>query len=163
MRKILALLLLAGVLWCGIRPAFAEGGPEGLVGAWKLLSIAAEDAETKQQTQFWGEHPNGRLILTAAGEMMALLTGEVRAPAHTDAERSAAFGSMVAYSGHYRVEGDHFITTVDIAWNESWVGTEQVRHYRIEGDKLYVETEPQPAAGFGNRVTRFVLAWEREH
>ncbi|MBV9756642.1 MAG: lipocalin-like domain-containing protein, partial [Alphaproteobacteria bacterium] len=136
---------------------------QNLVGIWKLVSIAAEDAETGQRTQFWGEHPNGRLILTASGEMMALLTGEGRKAPHSEAERGAAFGSMVAYSGRYRVEGDRFVTTVDMAWNESWVGTEQVRHYRIEGNTLHIETEPQPAAGFGNRVTRYVLVWDREH
>jgi hypothetical protein len=161
MRKFSALLLMLGVLLLGVRPAFAEGG-EGLIGIWKLVSIAAEDAETGQRTQFWGEHPNGRLILTATGEMMALLTGESRQPPRTEAERSAAFGSMVAYSGRYRVDGDRFVTTVDIAWNESWVGTEQVRHYRIDGNTLHIETEPRPAAGFGNRITRFLLVWERE-
>lgn len=162
MRTTLTLMLLAVALSSGIRSSFADAAQD-FVGTWKLVSMAAEDVETKQQTQFWGEHPNGRLILTASGRMMALLTGERRRPPGSEAERSAAFASMVAYSGRYRVEGDRFVTTVDMAWNESWVGSEQVRHYRIDGNTLYIETEPQPAPGFGNRVTRYLLAWEREH
>ena len=152
---------MLGFFLLGTHASLADRG-ENLVGAWKLVSITAEDVETKQRTDFWGEHPNGRLVFTAAGQMIALLTGEGRQPPRTDAERSAAFTSMVGYSGHYRVDGDRFVTTVDMAWNESWVGTEQVRHYRIDGDTLHIETEPQPAAGFGNRVTRYVLAWQRD-
>jgi len=44
---------------------------------------------------------------------------------------------MLASSGLYRVEGNDFITTVEVSWNEQWNGTEQRRHYRIEGDKLH--------------------------
>ncbi len=43
------------------------------------------------------------------------------------ADGSFAFKSMLAYSGSYRTEGAKIIIDVDIAWDESWVGTEQVR------------------------------------
>ena len=46
----------------------------------------------------------------------------------TDEDRAAAFRSMLAYSG-----------IVDIAWDETWTGSEQVRYYRIDCDKLYME------------------------
>lgn len=59
-----------------------------------------------------------------------------------DTERAAVHKSMLAYSGKYRVEGQDLITTVDISWNEEWNGTEQRRHFRIEGDKLFIESAP---------------------
>ena len=161
MRALLPLILSVGTLLVS-GPSVA-GGAADLVGAWKLVSIAAEDVETKQRSQFWGEHPNGRLIFTADGQMIALLTGEGRKPPQTEAERSVAFTSMAAYSGRYRVEGDRFVTKVDMAWNENWVGTEQLRHYRIDGNMLYIETDPRVDAGFANRLTRFVLSWEKEN
>jgi hypothetical protein len=41
---------------------------------------------------------------------------------------------MLAYSGKYRIDKNKIIINVDIAWDESWNGTEQVRYYQIEGD-----------------------------
>ena len=40
---------------------------------------------------------------------------------------------MLAYSGEYRTEGNKIIINVDIAWDEAWTGSEQVRYYRIDG------------------------------
>jgi hypothetical protein len=31
---------------------------------------------------------------------------------------------------------------VDIAWDESWIGNEQVRSFRIDGDRLHIEAAP---------------------
>jgi Lipocalin-like domain len=59
-----------------------------------------------------------------------------------DVERAALHKTMVAVSGKVRVEGMDFIISVDVSWNE--YGTEQRRHFRIEGDKLFVETAPGP-------------------
>jgi hypothetical protein len=39
---------------------------------------------------------------------------------------------------------------------------DQERHFRIEGDKLYIETAPQLNQNFGKRV-RVTLVWEREN
>ena len=44
---------------------------------------------------------------------------------------------MIAYTGRYRVEGGNVITKVEAAWNEAWVGGEQVRAIRFDGDRLY--------------------------
>lgn len=133
-----------------------------LVGAWRLVSFAAEDAETKQQTPIYGEHPNGRIVFTGS-RMVAILTAETRKPPQTEQDRSAAFASLVAYSGTYHVADATFTTKVDVAWNEAWVGTDQLRHYRIEGNTLYIETDPRPVSEFGNRTVRFLLSWEREN
>src|ERR1700731_2622327 len=80
----------------------------------------------------------GYLILTPEGRWRALTTAVDRKPEDGVAERAALQKSMLPYSGKYRVEGDDFITTVDISWNEIWNGTEQRRHYRIEGDRLFI-------------------------
>jgi len=81
----------------------------------------------------------------------------------TDADRIAAYGSIIAYSGTYQVEGTIFTTTVDIAWDEGWVGTNQVRHYRIEGNTLYIENPPARSADHGGGTKRFLLTWKREN
>jgi Lipocalin-like domain len=133
-----------------------------LIGTWKIVSAVMEDVETKEQKLLWGEHPNGYIVLTPSGRWIVVQTAEGRKAPETDADRSAAFRSMLAYSGRYHIEGDKIIIKVDIAWDESWNGTEQVRFYRIEGDRLHIEAAPQPYANFGGKVMRGILIWARE-
>jgi hypothetical protein len=133
-----------------------------LIGTWKLVSAVMEDVETNERKFAWGTKPNGIIVLTPTGRWIAVQTAEGRRPPHTDEERADAFRSMLAYSGHYRTEGQQITIKVDIAWDESWIGTEQVRSFRIEGDKLHVEAAPQPYANFGGRVMRGILVWQKE-
>ena len=134
---------------------------EKLFGVWKLVSLTYEDAQSGEQKPLFGQHPNGCLILLPNGRMSAIVTAEGRQAPKTDAERGAALRTMVAYSGTYRIEGDKWITKVDVAWNEAWVGTEQVRTYKLAGDKLDVIAMTQPAVNFGGRVLKAILSWER--
>lgn len=142
------------------RPARPFGGSP--VGTWKLVSCVWEDVQTKERTFLYGEHPNGYAILTSEGRLMALITAEGRTVPHTGEDRDTAFRSAAAYSGRYRVDGNQFVTTVDIAWNEAWVGTDQVRFFRLEGDRLYIETPPTPNPEARGRMVRGMLIWERE-
>jgi hypothetical protein len=54
---------------------------------------------------------------------------------------------MVAYSGRYTIEGDKVVHHVDISWNESWTGTDQVRFLNLEGDKLTVTAPVDAVSG----------------
>ena len=132
-----------------------------LVGAWKLKSCFMEDVETEERKAVWGERPNGTLVLTAAGQWIVVQTSEGRKAPQSDDDRCAAFHSMLAYSGKYRVEGQKILIDVEIAWDESWAGTEQVRFFSIEGGRLHIEAAPQRYANLGDRVMRAVLIWER--
>jgi lipocalin-like protein len=142
--------------------AFADD-KDKLVGTWKLASWVMEDDVTKEQKPLYGEHPHGYGTFTAAGRAFFVLTGEGRKVPQTDEERAAALRSMVAYTGNYRIEGDRFITKVDTAWNEAWVGTDQVRTYKIDGDRLYIVGMSQPNPNFGSRMMHGILTFEREN
>ena len=117
-------------------------------GTWKLVSCIFEDVQTKQRTLPYGEHPNGYAILTSQGRLMALITAEGRKAPQTAEDRDVAFRSAAAYSGSYRVNGNKFVTKVDIAWNEAWVGTDQERSFRRDPDSP-------------GRMLRGMLTWER--
>lgn len=94
---------------------------------------------------------------------MVLTTAEKRQPGMGDAERAALHKSMLAYIGRYRVEGHDFSTTVEVSWNEEWNGTEQRRHFRIEGDKLYfIESAPAPSILFPTKTDFRRIVWERQ-
>lgn len=142
------------------KPARASVGSP--VGIWKLVSCIYEDVQTKQQTLPYGEHPKGYAILTPEGRLMALITAEGRTTPHTAEDRDAAFRSAVAYSGRYRVDGNQFVTTVDIAWNEAWVGTDQLRLFTRKGDRLHIESPPTPNLNRSGQMVRGILIWERE-
>ena len=137
--------------------------PAGLAGVWRLKTFVSEDVQSGERKTVLGRRPNGCLVLTPSGRLFAMLTARKRAAIVTDADRIAAYHSIIAYSGTYHVEGTMFTTTVDVAWDEGWVGTNQVRHYRIEGNTLYIENPPAPSADHGGRTMRFLLSWKREN
>ena len=94
--------------------------------------------------RFSASTQGGRQIATADGLWLALVTAEGRPIPKTDEERAQALRTMIAYTGRYRVEDGKVITKVEAAWNEAWVGGEQTRFIRFEGDRLFIESPPMP-------------------
>ncbi len=133
-----------------------------IVGTWTLVSVHYEDQATRQRTPIYGEHPKGIQIATAQGRWLALMTGEGRPIPKTDDERAQALKTMIAYTGRYRVEGGKIMTKVEAAWNEAWVGTEQVRVIGFEGDKLLLKSPPMPHPNIDGRVVCVIVEWKRE-
>ncbi len=134
--------------------------PHPLVGTWKLVSWQVITEGVARDV--FGPSPNGYLVLTPEGRSIVLTTALGRRAGMDDASRAALHKSMLAYSGRYRVEGSDFITNVEISWNEEWNGTEQRRHYRIEADKLLIETAPGPSIIFPGKTDFRRLVWQRE-
>ena len=153
MRTIIILLLL-------YRSGFAANS-EALIGTWKLVSSQVI-IDNQPPRDLFGPHPRGYLVLTREGRSIVLTTAKNRRPGSNDAERAALHKSMLAYSGRYRIEGEDFITTVEISWNEEWNGTEQRRHFRIEGDRLYIESAPGPSIIAPGKTEVRRIIWERE-
>ena len=135
---------------------------KNIVGVWRLVSVVYEDAQTKERTPVLGEHPKGRQIATADGKWLALVTADGRPVPKTDEERAQALRTMIAYTGRYRVQDGKVITKVEAAWNEAWVGGEQVRFIRFEGDRLFIESPPMPHPNVGGKVVRVIVIWERD-
>lgn len=134
-----------------------------VVGTWKLVSVDYEDQETKARTPVLGKSPRGYQIATPDGLWLALVTAQSRPVPKTDEERAQALRTMISYSGRYRVEGGKVITKVEVAWNEAWVGGEQVRFLRFEGkDLLHIESPPMPHPNVGDKVVRVIVTWARD-
>ena len=66
------------------------------------------------------------------------------------------------YDSCQRGEGGKVITKVEAAWNEAWVGGEQVRFIRFDGDRLFIESPPMPHPNLAGKVVRVIVIWERE-
>jgi Lipocalin-like domain len=133
-----------------------------IVGTWKLVSVAYEDTASGTRTPVYGAHPKGIQIATSEGRWLALMTAEGRGAPNSDDERAQALKTMIAYTGRYRVEAGKVITKVEAAWNEAWVGTEQIRDVRFDGDRLLLQSPPMPHPNINNAVVRVIVEWERE-
>ncbi len=156
-KRSIVLVLLVIVL----KPCFADD--RALVqGVWKLVSLEVEMQSTGQKELPMGRKPTGYATFTADGRAFFVLTGEGRKPAKTDQERAALLNSLVAYTGTYRLEGDKWITKIEVAWNPEWVGTEQTRFFKIDGDRLEVLTPWQIIPNWPDKgLTRSILIFER--
>jgi len=109
-----------------------------------------------------GRNPNGYAIFTPEGRAMFVISGEGRRPAKTDEERAGLLNSLIAYTGTYRIEGDKWITKVEVAWNPEWVGTEQARSFNVDGDRLRVVTPWRVMSNWAEKgLTRSALIFER--
>src|SRR2546422_6473711 len=102
------LVVLLG-LFAVAHAAYAQDR-EKLIGIWKLLSFETEFQATGERKPNFGKNPNGFVIFTPEGRMMAVLTAEGRKAPETDEDRAALLRTMFAYTGIYRLEGDKFVT-----------------------------------------------------
>ena len=135
---------------------------EKLIGTWKVVSYDNEFQDGSPRRAAYGQNPTGFLIFTAEGRMMAIVAGEGRKPATTDEERATLMRTMLAYSGMYRLEGDKWITKVDVSWSPALNGTEQVRFYKLDGDRLEVTGAWATVALLpGSPILRGVVVFER--
>ncbi len=135
---------------------------DALLGNWKLVSFYTVDLQSKQRTNTYGEHPTGAIGFTPGGRFFAFVTADNRKPPNTVEDQAAAFKAMIAYTGKYRVEGDRFITDVDVAPNPALVGPEQVRFWKIVDGKLHITTAPLPDPNSPGGALIGTLVWERE-
>ena len=115
---------------------------QDVTGVWLLRAFQVENMDTGDVSEPFGPDPRGTMMFHD-GRVVALLTPGRRAAPSTDADRARAFQQLVACSGPYRLEPpDQFVIEVDIAWFEPWIGTEQVRTYTIDGDRMEIVSTP---------------------
>ena len=141
--------------------AFAD---ESLPGTYKLISSTRTIVETGEVKDAFGKHPNGYIMYGMDGRMLVLITNEGRPKPSladmTDQDRAVQYRTLNAYGGTYTFHDDWIEHHIDIATNESRVGTSEIRNVRRDGDRLTYTTKPQPFPGDG-KVSVITLVWER--
>jgi hypothetical protein len=141
----------------------AENSPH-IVGTWKLVSYVIEAQESGLIIKVMGEQPSGYVAFLPSGRVFFVLTAEGREPdpLHTPEGHALLLDTMVAYTGRYRTEGDKWITQVEVAWNPEWIGTEQTRFFKLDGDNLQVLTPWRLMPNWaGHGMTRSIISFER--
>jgi hypothetical protein len=143
------------------QPAFAADVKD-VQGLWKLVSYEVEVQTTGEIMYPMGKSPMGYVLFMPEGRVFFMFTADGRKPGKTDAERAKLLDTVIAYTGMYRIEEDKWITKVEVAWNPAWVGTEQKRPFRIEGNRLKVLTPWRVMPNWaGKGMTRSIITFER--
>ncbi|UCG30722.1 MAG: lipocalin-like domain-containing protein [candidate division WOR-3 bacterium] len=117
-----------------------------LMGTWVFKSMVLRSDNGKMVYPY-GENLFGILIYTPGGYMSALLMDPERQPFASDDlktgtadEIKQAYERFDAYCGTYTVDEEKSIVTHHVkgAKFPNWVGTDQVRHCDLKGDRLYI-------------------------
>ncbi len=128
-------------------------------GVWRLVSFEREYQAGGEREYPMGKSPSGYILFLPEGRMAVVITADGRKAGTAEAERAALYDTLVAYTGTYRIDGDRWITKVDVSANPAWVGSEQARTFRVTGNRLQETTAwlTRP----DNRVARAVITYER--
>jgi hypothetical protein len=93
-------LMFPQVVWTAQK---STDGRAPIVGSWRVMSYELEFQDSSERRFPLGPQPNGYLVFGADGRMMAYLEADARKAPQTDEERAAAYRTMMAYTGKYRV------------------------------------------------------------
>jgi hypothetical protein len=138
-----------------------------LVGSWRLVSIATVRPNGQEVTDWAGPKPSGLLMYQPNGYMSAQIRLDPPASwSHksvddaTVEERANAFDRYYGYFGRYDVDESKGVVHhyVESSLEPPEVGVTYERHLRIEGDTLFLTTEPFAFKG-EQRYNK--LVWER--
>ena len=134
-----------------------------LLGTYSLVSTSQKVVETGQVETFTNER--GFITYGSDGRMSVIIVrGDRPKPESiaklTDPQRLELFRTLTAFSGTYNFDGKTVEHQIDIAWNEVWAGTKQVRTVTIDGDRISLTTPaiPRPQDG---KVSVNTLVWEK--
>lgn len=136
-----------------------------ITGRWDVVSWEQLYDDSRRQLPM-GEQLEGFIRYEADGDMVCMICrrdrrrfeqgGQWNAP---DAEKAAAYSSMLSYAGRWSVEGDTVSHEVQFSLFPNWVGGVQKRRFRtLENGDLALEArleENTPEA----RTAR--LVWRR--
>ena len=157
------LFAIALVAYCWLQPglARAEDTAKQLAGSWKLTSWTIQIIGG-EVTEPFGPNPKGRAVLTPDGYVTFVIVAANRKPAASDADSAALLKSLMTYTGKFTIDGDKFTTKVDMSWNELLTGQDQVRFFKLDGDKLTLRTAEQASGVYPGKRVVGTLTWERE-
>jgi lipocalin-like protein len=150
-------VLLAGT-------ANADPIPPQLIGTWRLVSNTLEEVASGRKTDLMGKDPIGFISYGADGRMMILQVRSDRVkpqgPVPTPSEAEALFKSFLGYAGTYSISGNTITHHVDLSWNQAWTGTDQVRTFSFDGNRVTLATEASADPIHGIVGVRR-LVWEK--
>ena len=160
----IAARLLFSAACLSAAPAFADST---VVGSWRLLSMTYRNEAAGQEVAPWGAHPIGVITYSADGRMSAVLAAEGRTASGAGVnqapvdEQARLFRSSFGYAGSYTLESDGVVVHhVEVCTDPTWVGSDQRRFFKIEGNRLIITTAPLRTVS-DETARVLTLIWER--
>ena len=121
-----------------------------VIGRWRLIAVEAHD-DAGSVSYIFGRHPNGQVTYDPAGNVYVLLFNPDRPQfasgdrlRGTSQEIQSAFEGSVAYYARYTLDQAAGRVTHHVLGSTypNWIGTDLVRYYKIDGQRLSLTTAP---------------------
>jgi hypothetical protein len=144
----------------------ASSDAQRLLGTWKLISYVGREVASGVESNVMGPRPSGYINYGADGRMIVLIVGSDRKKPvgniATQVEAENLIRSMLAYAGTYTVDSRAKTVShhVEISGDQSRAGTDQIRTYKLDGDRLTLITQPSNDPATGRKTVR-TLVWGR--
>ena len=133
---------------------------ETLQGRWKI--VAAEDLRPDGTVARypWGRHPIGGIVVQGGSCYVQIMSSDVpdfSTPGTiTEQMKASLLTSYIAYTGPCTFDDAAGTTTMKVegAWRPNYVGTEQTRFYRFEGNRMLYGPAQNSIRGGAEALTR---------
>jgi hypothetical protein len=144
---------------------------ERLIGNWRLVSYETSEASSGVAEGSARSAGRGRPYGDAVGRLSydenGNMAGQVMRPDRASVELGtgnaqqvrAAYLGYIAYFGTYEVaaDGQSVVHHVHGSLNPAWVGGDQIRRMRFDGDRLVLSADVRK----GGDIVTHILTWER--
>lgn len=116
-----------------------------IIGRWDIVSWLQIYDDGRRLAPL-GDKLRGFIRYLPDGDMICLIEKADRAHFITGGqwnadvnEQAAAYRTMLAYAGRYRLDGDAVVHEVENSLFPNWVGGAQRRHVRLVDGELFIE------------------------
>lgn len=138
--------------------------PEQILGRWDIVSWLQLYDDGRRQAPL-GETLEGFIRYVPDGDMICMIADAGRANFTSggqwnasDADKAGAYGTMLAYAGRWRIEGETVVHEVALSLFPNWKGGEQRRQVRLDGDTLFIEARLEDGTAEARTAQ---LKWKR--
>jgi ketosteroid isomerase-like protein len=143
-----------------------ENVRDRLIGTWQLVSAGTfrRDGSFEPYPEY-GPNARGYLMYDSTGHMCVSLANPnhphwLNAEKPTDAEKVRSYDVFFAYCGTYEIREKEWriIHRPEMGSWPHYVGTDQNRNFRLEGNRLILSAEETPPNG---EHRRYQITWQR--
>jgi len=134
------------------------------IGTWRLISCELKNSDGDVNFPM-GEDAIGYIMYNYDGYMSVAFMSANRNSFEsgdilggTTEEKEAAIGTYVSYCGKYSVSEEYVTHHIEVSLFPNWIGADQKRKYRFEGNRLILITDPLIVKG---QTVEGLLIWER--
>ena len=127
---------------------------ETLQGRWKIISAEDLRPDGTVARYPWGRHPIGSIVVQGGSCYVQIMSSDVpdfsaTNTSSTEQMKASLLSSYIAYTGPCTFDDAKGTTTMKVegAWRPDYVGTEQTRFYRFEGNRMLYGPAPNTRGG----------------